>query len=190
MLTCIVAAACLTGLVMSTYPGLLDSLTVHIALASAIAFSIGLVIAGALLILVRRASSTRFPFRWKNAGAMAVVCTCAFVLLALNVPRRLAFAASRPAFERLRLRLSASQHYPVTINARAGVYRVDEYAADPRGGVYFRTHSGMDGIGPDRMSYGFCYAPNAKGSPFGAAYYDLEHMGGGWYCFSTSNDWF
>ncbi len=70
-----------------------------------------------------------------------------------------------------------------------GVYYVDRYAADPRGGVYFRTHAGPDGIGPDTMSYGFAYKPNPKGTPFGRAGYHLSHVTGNWYVFSASNDY-
>jgi hypothetical protein len=69
-----------------------------------------------------------------------------------------------------------------------GAYFVDRYAADPRGGIYFRTHSGPDGIGPDTMSYGFAYQPNSEGTPFGEAGYRYSRMAGDWYCFSASND--
>ena len=75
------------------------------------------------------------------------------------------------------------------LDRRLGVYRVDQYAADPRGGVYFRTHAGADGLGPDAMSYGFAFRPNREGSPFGNAGYRLFRMTGDWYGFSASNDW-
>jgi hypothetical protein len=74
------------------------------------------------------------------------------------------------------------------LGQRLGVYSVDRYAADPRGGIYFRTHAGPDGIGPDTMSYGFAFWPNREGTPFGKAGYGLSHMVGDWYCFSASND--
>ena len=67
---------------------------------------------------------------------------------------------------------------------------VDEYTADPRGGVYFRVHRGHDGIGPDVMSYGFVYKPNRIGTPFGAAGYHLFRLGNDWYWFRASDDWF
>jgi hypothetical protein len=72
---------------------------------------------------------------------------------------------------------------------RLGFYSVDRYAADPRGGAYFRTHAGPDGIGPDTMSYGFAHRPNPEGSPFGRAGYHLSHVVGDWYVFSASNDY-
>ena len=75
------------------------------------------------------------------------------------------------------------------MNQRLGIYLVDEYAADPRGGVYFRVYSGTDGIGPDQMSYGFAYKPNRKGTPFGAARHRLFRLGNDWYWFRASDDW-
>jgi len=71
-----------------------------------------------------------------------------------------------------------------------GIYHVDEWASDQRGGVYFRTGTGPDGIGPDTMSYGFVYRPNREGSPFGASHYMVRRLGGDWYWFRASNDWF
>ena len=74
------------------------------------------------------------------------------------------------------------------LNRRLGIFQVDEYAADPRGGVYVRVHSGGDGLGPDIMSYGFAYQPNSKGTPFGAAEYQTFAIGRGWYWFRASDD--
>jgi len=69
-----------------------------------------------------------------------------------------------------------------------GVYDVDRYAADPRGGVYFRTHFGVDGIQPDITSSGFAYRPNPEGTPFGSAGYHYSQIDGDWYVFSASTD--
>jgi hypothetical protein len=71
---------------------------------------------------------------------------------------------------------------------RIGIYWVDKYVADPRGGVYFRTGTGVDGFGPDVMSYGFAYRPNADGSPFGGARYGRWRLFGDWYWFRASDD--
>lgn len=82
-----------------------------------------------------------------------------------------------------------SEFEGVALNRRLGAYEVDEYAADPRGGVFFRVHIGFDGISPDRMSYGFAFKPNRQGTPFGAARYRVYRLGGDWYWFHASNDW-
>jgi hypothetical protein len=112
-----------------------------------------------------------------------------FALILTGIPRRAAFLLSRPAFQGLVATAPASEYEGEALGRLLGVYYVDRYAADPRGGVYFRTHSGPDGIGPDTMSYGFAFRPNAKGLPFGNAGYRLSRMIGDWYCFSASDDW-
>ena len=71
------------------------------------------------------------------------------------------------------------------MNRRLGIYEVGEYAADPRGGVYFRVYDGRYNFGPDRMSYGFAYKPNDKGSPFGEARYRVFPLGHDWYWFQA-----
>jgi hypothetical protein len=75
------------------------------------------------------------------------------------------------------------------LGKQVGPYHVDRYGADKRGGVYFRTATGPDGIGPDRMSYGFAFRPNGEGTPFGNAHYRRRHLFGDWYVFAASDDW-
>jgi hypothetical protein len=105
------------------------------------------------------------------------------------MPRRVAFILSRPVFQRHIATASPNWHEDEPLRRRLGAYYVDISATDPRGGVYFRTHAGPDGIGPDTMSYGFAYRPNREGSPFGRAGYHLSHMVGDWYLFWASNDY-
>ena len=52
------------------------------------------------------------------------------------------------------------------------------------------AHIGVDGISPDRMSYGFAYKPNAEGTPFGASRYRVFRLGDDWYWFRVSDDWY
>ena len=75
------------------------------------------------------------------------------------------------------------------LSARLGIYSVDSCQIDPRGGVYFRTFQGADGIGPDTMSHGFVFKPNAAGTPFGRAGYRYSRLIGHWYTFAASNDY-
>jgi hypothetical protein len=110
------------------------------------------------------------------------------VLIMNSFPRRVAFVLSRPAFQQHAVTARVSEYNGEALARWIDVYYVDRYGADPHGGVYFRTHSGADGIGPDTMSYGFAYRPNAEGTPFGRATYRYSHVVGDWYEFSASND--
>ncbi len=129
----------------------------------------------------------RIPHRRWSIFSPAVV-VLSLVLILSGIPRRVAFVLSRPAFQRLAATAPVSGYDAEAVGHLVGVYYVDLYGADPRGGVYFRTHAGPDGIGPDTMSYGFVYRPNPKGTPFGNSGYRYSHVVGDWYCFSASND--
>ena len=98
------------------------------------------------------------------------------------------FAASLSSFEQVLAQAPASDFDGAPLNQWCGIYRVDKYAADPRGGVYFRVYRGGDGLGPDTMSYGFCHQPIRQGTPFGAARYRIFPLGDNWYWFRVSND--
>lgn len=118
-----------------------------------------------------------------------VVLACPFAI-ASGLPLRLAFAISRPAFERY---LEPGDPVDVTrrdhsFDRRLGLYHVDNRAVDRRGGVYFRTRQGADGLGPDVMSHGFAYRPNHEGTPYGRSGYSLKHLFGSWYRFQASDD--
>ena len=111
-------------------------------------------------------------------------------LLRYYIPRRLVFPITRAAFQQLVQQAPVSTYRGKPLNQHLGIFFVDEYAADSRGGVYFRTYVGHDGIGPDQMSYGFAYQPNPRGTPFGAARYIVRPLGQGWYWFRASDDWY
>lgn len=118
--------------------------------------------------------------------APIVVCIT-YALLVLYVPRRVVFAAFAGQFE-AHVAGAPVGRPAKPLNERLGIYQVDEYAADPRGGVYFRTGWTGDGIGPDRLSFGFAYRPNTEGSPFGSKYYAPRRLFGQWYWFKASDD--
>jgi hypothetical protein len=131
--------------------------------------------------------------RTRPWGRLAMLVSLAsFALLVGGVPRRAAFWWSRPAFEALvaNAPVDGYAQFGGAVAGWVGLYHVDRYAVDRRGGVYFRTHSGPDGIGPDTMSYGFAYRPNAVGSPFGRAGYRVSRLAGDWYVFRASDDSF
>jgi hypothetical protein len=118
-----------------------------------------------------------------------VISILSFVLILTGIPMRVAFLLSRSSFEQYAAMATASKHDSEPLERWLGVYFVDRYAADAGGGVYFRTHAGADGIGPDTMSYGFAFRPNPKRTPFGSARYRVTHVTGDWYSFSASDDW-
>ena len=191
---------------LSVYPGVLDDALFLGVLFSPIWFS-ALVIGGIVFLVVQARSVGKKPVgpnldligdeigvsketvhpRRRLTMAPAIIAL-SLVLIWFGLSRRVAFLLSRPAFERLVATAPANRYGGEPLRHRLGVYYVDRYAADPRGGVYFRTHAGPDGIGPDTMSYGFASQPNREGTPFGRAGYRLSHMVGDWYCFSASND--
>jgi hypothetical protein len=200
------AAGSLVLLGLSVYPGVLFDLVFVAALISPIWFP-ALVIGGIIFLVIQSRSTKKPPIspdldlivdevgggkeivhpRRRIATTPAIIAL-SLVLIWFGIPRRVAFLLSRPAFERHIATAPANRYGGEPLRHRLGVYDVDRYATDPRGGIYFRTHAGPDGIGPDTMSYGFAFRPNREGTPFGKAGYGLSHMVGDWYCFSASND--
>jgi hypothetical protein len=182
---------CLAVLTISIYPGVLNDLVLPAIFLSFFAIPLVAIIGLAtLIVLARRGGLKNIKIPWRRAAAVAVVLFAACLMLGLDVPRRIAFAVSRSKFEQLLSQAPKSDRQGAPLNQRLGIYYVDEYVADPRGGVFFRVHCGSDGIGPDRMSYGFAHAPNRKGTPFGAAHYRLFELGNEWYWFRASDDWY
>jgi hypothetical protein len=130
------------------------------------------------------------PIHRPRGVVLAVlILVLSFASILTGTPRRAALLLSRPAFQRYIATAPATANEGEPLNRFLGVYHVDRYAAAPRGGVYFRTHAGPDGIGPDTMSYGFAYKPNRQGTPFGRADYRLSRIVGDWYAFMASNDY-
>lgn len=182
---------------LSIYPGLLQSLPAILAF-----LSIGMtwvwivgctIFFGWVEIAERLQSSVAMNWRSQFSKAtvirivlIAIVSIGSYGLLKFYVPRRIAFSLSRPAFDR------GLEKTPQGTNIRSlqfGVYKIEAYAIDRRGGQYFRAYSHGDGLGPDTVSYGFVYQPNSEGSPFGDAYYGIHPLGKGWYWFEASGDW-
>jgi hypothetical protein len=126
-------------------------------------------------------------YRWGFWTVGVVVLTA--LLGWFHIPARIVFSFYQDEFQAL----AAAENLPPNrdrqqIDRAIGPYHVDEYAADPEGGVYFRTATGPDGIGPDQFSYGFAYQPNNHQTPFGRSRYQLDHLFGDWFVFEVSND--
>jgi hypothetical protein len=182
------ALACAAALAISVYPGVLNDLLFKgILLLFLIVPVVGLV---SLIVLAYMVQLRGVGAPWMRMAAWFALLLGTCVLLKFYVPRRIAFAASRASFEQMVAHATPSDYQGTALNRRLGVYTVDEYAADPRGGVYFRVYQGRDGIGPDVMSYGFVHKPNRQGTPFGAAHYQVFRLGNDWYWFHASDDWY
>ncbi|QDU86898.1 hypothetical protein Pla175_02520 [Pirellulimonas nuda] len=117
------------------------------------------------------------------------VIALAWLTALTGTPKRLGFEYSRDAFDAQVAEARPSER-PLALNKRLGIYQVDEWATDPRGGTYFRVNSGWDGaFGINFVSYGLVKDPNNKGTPFGAASYKLTPIDAGWHWFQASSDY-
>jgi hypothetical protein len=172
-------------LTLSLWPGFL--IGCFLLLAYPLIFILGLF----WLFLVIRAA----PKPWGRGIAIPLrqiliapilVCTT-YALLRYYVPRRIAFRVHLIQFEN-QLPAASATTQPVQLNRWLGIYRVDEIRHDPRGGVYFRTGIGSDGI--DQMSYGFVHRPNQQGTPFGRKLYIYRRLTADWYWFQASDDYY
>ena len=168
--------------VMSLWPGFAGGCWIFLALP--LIALLGL--AWLLVAMIGYVRHRNAPSLRQLAVAPILVCLT-LALLVFYIPRRIAFLAHRGPFEKHVASVRANG-YPTERPGWIGIYRVDMCVTDPRGGVYFRTGTGPDGIGPDTVSYGFVYRPNRKGSPFGASGYRVRRLGGEWYWFEASDD--
>jgi hypothetical protein len=192
---CITLFICVAILIISIYPGALNSFFFPVILVSIVCvpFAVLVTLFWGLRTLGRRdLKSIRLPWQtfvpWREVAIIAGIVLVCYVLLKFYIPRRLAFMVSRSAFEQVRVQLPISAKENITLNRKLGLYEVDEYAMDSRGGAYFRVFSGGDGLSPDTISYGFVHQPNREGSPFGAAHYQIFYLYGDWYWFRVSDD--
>jgi hypothetical protein len=184
----ITGAGAVTLLVMSLWPGYAGGCIFVLALP--LIALLGL----AWLVVVARAASRSSDggqsLRVRQIILAPVLVCLTYGMLRYYIPRRVAFRVFQSRFDRHVPSATVREYGGTKFDRWVGIYHVDEYAADPRGGVYFRTGTGADGIGPDTMSYGFVYRPNRLGTPFGAARYLVRPLGrDGWYWFQASNDW-
>jgi hypothetical protein len=168
---------------LSTCPGMLEQIPGRPVKIAGIAIA---VVAGLLALwhLFRPARPNR-PRRRTSALVVLVAAIATPILLTAHAPRRVVFGNYRPQFEALLANAPPpGDRATVNLNAELTIYWVDQWGTDTRGGTYFRT---LTAAGPDQRSFGFAYRPNAEGSPFGDAGYELQHLTGDWYSFAASD---
>lgn len=183
---------CLIALAFSIYPGWQDGLLFELFF---FVISLGIVVVPMVMAAVMALAVFVFVehrngnghFLWKYATITLLILFTTYAALRYYIPRRIAFATCRTSFQQL---VDGGVVDDQKFNRDIGPYHLDECLIDDRGGIYFRVKSGAGGIGPVVMSYGFCYQPNRDGSPFGAADYRTYRLGGGWFWFRASDDWF
>jgi hypothetical protein len=128
----------------------------------------------------------RKPNPWGIWSVFVLLSTAA--ILWFQIPMRIALYLSAPEL----LALVAAEENAGTRRwkpeRRIGPYWIDQMGKDRGGGIYFRTHSGPEGIGSDTMEYGFAYRPTLDGVPFGRSRHGLVHLFGEWYAFEGSTD--
>ena len=101
-------------------------------------------------------------------------------LLEARTVQALVFDRKRPQFEALLPQAPPpGRHESVLLAADFGIFIVDRWGTDDRGGVYFRS------VQTAHTSYGYAYRPNAIGSPFGDVGYELYPLADDWFAFAA-----
>jgi hypothetical protein len=160
-------------LALSAWPGMLEQIS-----AAAIA--------GVLAIWrLLRPARPNSPQRRTSAIVVLVWAIATPILLTTHTTRWLTFSRHQPQFEALLAKAPPpGNRSTANLNADLGLFWIDQWGTDARGGTYFRT---MVGAAPENRSFGFAYRPNTDGSPFGDAGYELRHLQGDWYSFAASD---
>ena len=191
LIVAVTSIVCATALVISVYPGVLNDVLLVGVFMSFVVVPAGVVaVVVTAIVLARMGTLKRLQVPRAQVVVAGTMLFVTFVLLRYYVPRRIAFATSRADFEALIPQAPVSDFNGARLDRRLGLYNVEEYAADPRGGVYFHVYSGADGLGPNRTAYGFAFQPNLEGTPFGAADYRTFKLDDGWHWFCASDDWY
>lgn len=176
---------CAIVLVLSVYPGLLNDFWLLAAvLLLFIVPPLGIGSVATLMYLARAGMLVGERIPWIRALLTPAAIVATVLLVKYEVPRRAAFTVWRPGFEQLAedAPLSATG---VALDRLVGPYYIDQYAADPRGGTYFRIYNGADV--DVTFSYGFVHQPNMFGSPFGSSRYRTHQLARDWYWFRASD---
>jgi hypothetical protein len=178
----LVAAAIAEGLWMATLPGY-SGLGALAGLASLATAGIVLVV----FVVRRRRGTAGRCARGPGLPAVSAVALALGVVLTMQLPLRVRWAASRLAFTAVVENLPASDStedwQPVEVPARIGGYRIRD-ADRVRGGIiFYETHGSM-------LDWaGFAYLPDGPYADLDTGWFEspiFEHLGGPWYAFTAS----
>lgn len=174
---------------LSIVPGLLATAGLIVLPVAAILAAIFLPVA--LYVAIRRRGCilpTARP-RLRTWSRLLTIAAVTAALLVTRVPLRLAFEMSRRGFQfEAAPPPEKAKGDPIPFTAGfVGLYYVDRWAEDERGGVYFRTFAAPNLLGPT-TSHGFSYRPNPDGSPFGDDGYATSALGWNWYVFVAASE--
>jgi len=138
------------------------------------------------LLLAGRPRTARSRFPKRTAIVLVLAAPGAGAVLLTDIPRDLAFLASKAAFE---ASLAEAPGRPMALDEDIGLYLVTDWARDERGGTFFVIDHAGGGVfklwNPD---VGFAHRPNAHGTPFGDDVREMESLGGDWYYFELANE--
>ncbi|MHC4741530.1 MAG: hypothetical protein ACYS8Z_06455 [Planctomycetota bacterium] len=186
----IITILCVAFLIWGLWPGSLEDFTFFLAISSIIWLPILLAICVYTVVKIFwlcRSDKQRAKLMFLRFVVSLAIVFFTLGLVYFEIPLRTAFCLCKSSFEEYLEEdpIESSMFSP--INKRLGIWNVDRYEKDPRGGAYFRIGTGHDLV--DQLSYGFVFMPNREGTPFGNAKYVLIWITGDWYCFGVSNDY-
>ncbi len=186
----VVSIICFAFLLWSLWPGSLKWLSFCLFMSTILWFPILLGICVHTIFKIFRQYRTNKEKAKLLFFRFAISCTIVFFalgLLYLEIPQRTAFCFFRASFEQYLEENPLEDCMNSAVNKQLGIWTVDQYAKDSRGGTYFRIGTELDMI--DTTSYGFAFSPNKQGTPFGNAQYYKTRIIGDWCYFSASDDW-
>ncbi|MEE3716954.1 hypothetical protein V2H45_09375 [Tumidithrix elongata RA019] len=184
--------ACVVALMLGVYPGVLEDVLFLLVLLAIVVTPIAMVAIPIWLTILARKGKLRKPkVSWRLVAAIGAIVLGTTLLLQFDLPLRLVFMVSQPAFEALIARPpTGSAPTPIKgLNQQLGLYQVDEYATGSHGGVYFRVYQGKTHLFSE-PSYGFAYRPSRETNPFGEDKYQNFPIKENWYWFKAfRNTW-
>ncbi len=187
----IIAIICAIVLLLALWPGCVQS---RIGDATAITIFLWFPLLLGLSIYTIYDFFRAFRSGWQKVKlklirfALALAITFLTIVLILgDIPQRVAFLPTISSFEQYLEEYSHQDSTSMTFNKRLGIWKVDQYIKDLRGGSYFRIGT-ADKIFC-KVSYGFVYKPNKEGTPFGNTLYKLGQITKDWFYFEVTEEY-
>jgi hypothetical protein len=178
----LVVVASLLMIPIGVVPGGFNPGYIWIILLFFLVFGVGLPFLVGVLLTDLAQWLDRKPVTPRGWIPAAIVLSLTLLLLASRTPCRIGFALCVAGFAS-KLNEAPGELSTGPVGFQIGPYRVDSYASDPAGGVFFRTGTVKPFLETATWSHGFAYRPNERHTPFGHTRLRLEHLQGDWYVF-------